>query len=357
MRNFVAAATLLATSLLAAVALPCGAGFGAGLEVDPSQKIVIAHDQGTETYVFSPNFCGQSAEFGLVLPIPAALSSNPTLASKLLFTELDELTTPRIAYRDVCRSDDASGGAGSGGGASGGVSVVDRGQVGIFDWVLLKADSTAAFTEWLDANSFPYATSATAHFSHYVSQQWHFVAFKVTVDETDPPAGRRLCGELGPISLTFPSTAPVIPARIATVDASAAPFIWDVFALSDGPVTTTSPGVSAELKYTSVMTSARLEGRPQLSMMAVTGDQLTKLRLTFGATLSNDITLQPSPGPRSYHETTYITREVDCDDGLFGCSQSSNEAISETVFYGLACSALALFMRRRSTPGCGRRKS
>lgn len=356
MRRFIASATFAVTTLAASAALPCGGGFGAGLEVNPSQEIVVVHDQGRETYIFSPHFCGKSAEFGLVLPIPDVLFANPTLAEEALFTELDELTAPRIEYVDVCMNSDSSGsGPGSGGGsgaadAGSGVDVVNRGQVGIFDWALLKADSTAAFTDWLDANGFPYEPAAIAHFSHYVTQDWHFVAFKVTVDQNDPPAGYDLCGALGPISLTFPSVAPVIPARIAAVGGSGdRPFVWDIFALGDGSMTARTPGVTTELKYTNGLTADQLASRPELAKITAPGSKLTKLRLTFKNSIEEDITLEPSSSPTFYQETTYVTRSVTCDEdsGLFGCSMSSPGPVNGTLAYGLAFGALALLMRRR----------
>ena len=54
----------------------CGGGFGDGLEIDTSQKIVVAFKGGVETYVFSPHFCGRAASFGLILPVPSSLTKS-----------------------------------------------------------------------------------------------------------------------------------------------------------------------------------------------------------------------------------------------------------------------------------------
>ena len=72
--------TMLAVALIAPAALPCGAPFGNGINVDPEQDIVVVHKNGTETYVFQPRFCGSAQQFGLILPVPAKLSAQPALS-------------------------------------------------------------------------------------------------------------------------------------------------------------------------------------------------------------------------------------------------------------------------------------
>src|SRR5512143_1096636 len=124
-------------------ALPCGGGFGQGLSIDPSQKIVLVHKNGVETYIFSPHFCGRAAEFGLILPVPDKLVANPTLGDRKLVDELEAYTAPKIEKQRACYGRQGgrdAGGISRGDGGSNGVTVVNRGQVGIFDWVLLKAD-------------------------------------------------------------------------------------------------------------------------------------------------------------------------------------------------------------------------
>ena len=165
--------------LAAPAAWPCGMPFGDEIEVKPSQQIVVAYQGGVETYVFSPEFCGQATDFGLILPVPAALAANPSLASSELFPHLDILTSPEIQEVVVCQddesgcmawgADDRAGSLEAPGQSDPGVNVVDAGHVGQFDWTLLQADTEAAFTDWLDANGYPYSSSATPEFARYVS--------------------------------------------------------------------------------------------------------------------------------------------------------------------------------------------
>jgi hypothetical protein len=59
-------------------------------------------------------------------------------------------------------------------------TVVASGQVGFLDWVELKADTEASFTDWLTANGYPYSSAAASVFSYYVQKGWYFVAFRIS---------------------------------------------------------------------------------------------------------------------------------------------------------------------------------
>lgn len=314
--------TLTATFALALAwpqrALPCGGGFGDGLYLDPSQKIVLVHKNGVETYIFSPHFCGTSSQFGLILPVPTKLTANPTLAKKELVEQLEELTKPIYKKKVACSGGPPGGGwdAGAAFGDGGqGVNVVDRGQVGIFDWVLLQADTAAAFTDWLDANSFPYDAAAQPHFDHYVTEGWYFVAFKVTADSKAPPEGYELCGDLGPIALSFNSAEPVVPARIAATAAGYWSFGWRVFAIAEKELTTSQ--VTALLRYSGTLTDAELQGHPEIAKLASAGDRLTKVDLEFySSSLDDDIRLAVNPNQQDFRQVVYTYEYVACDGGV-----------------------------------------
>ena len=340
-------------TLWSAPALPCGGGFGDGLEILPAQKIVVVHRSGTETYIFRPSFCGDAAEFGLILPIPSALSANPELAPAALFDQLDELTAPIIENRVECRGQNGGGGdAGTwGGGDAGGAQVIDKGQVGIFDWVLLRADTASEFTNWLDTNGFPYAPSATEHFDYYVTKSWHFVAFRVTADENAPPAGTKLCGDLGPLSLSFPTAEPVIPARIAASSNESAMFVWEIYSLADTQLRRTAGGGTADLRYSGALSADDLSAHPEVAQLGAVGDRLTKLQISFLPwEMHGDIILAPDPNQQDFRARIYYTTYVDCDDGLGvgcnGCSSASPRSVPAPLVL-LILLALALLRRRR----------
>jgi hypothetical protein len=321
MRAAPSLAALSLTLLAAPKAWPCGMPFGEAIEVKPSQQIVVAHHGGVETYVLSPQFCGQATDFGLILPVPAALSANPSLADSDLFAHLDTLTAPVI--EEVVRCQDEGAGCLPFGGAADsragnlaapsdpGVNVVSAGQVGQFQWTLLQADTEAAFTDWLDANGYPYSSSATPEFTRYVQKGWYFVAFKFDTGQGPPPAGYQLCGQLGPLELSFPAAEPVIPSRIAAI-AGSAELTWQLFTFAPEQLRSATTGPTQDLLYSRVLAQADLAADPELGSYAQAGDRITKLNLTFTATqLDDDIVLETDPNPRDFRatEVRYVTEE------------------------------------------------
>ncbi|MCC6525751.1 MAG: DUF2330 domain-containing protein [Polyangiaceae bacterium] len=320
--SFVAFVLVLSS---AATALPCGAPFGDEIRVEPDQKIVVGYHAGIETYVFGPRFCGKASAFGLVLPVPTPLSASPALAAPELFHELDALSAPTVQIEYVC-ADESGEGLGCGTAASDkalaggnqGVNVIDAGRVGDFDWVQVQADTQAAFTDWLDANGYPYPAGATAVFDHYVGKGWYFVAFKFATTLSAPPPGSEVCGDLGPFALEFPTPEPVVPARITAAGAMGS-LVWDVYTLTaEQQRALPDPGIlSSELRYAWGLAAADLADLPEVATLAVAGDHVTRLRLTIEPSwLADDLAFAVEPAPGDFRATDiqYVTRSCD------GCS-------------------------------------
>jgi hypothetical protein len=355
MRNWLAACTVAAgTWLWATPALPCGGGFGAGLTIGQDQKIFIAHKAGIETYFFAPHFCGKAAHFGLILPVPSTLTADPQLGDTSLVTELEAVTAPAVQTRKECRSGDGVGAAPGGyrggtGGTDQGVNVVDKGQVGIFEWSLLQADTVAAFTDWLDANQYPYEPAATSTFQHYVDSKWLFVAFKVAADTNDPPSSMLLCGDLGPIQLSFASAAPVVPARIAAATNPNSGYTWRFFVVSAAQQQPAA-GVSSQLQYSGVLTAADLSSHPALGKLAHEGEWLTKLDVTFvPGELTSDIAFEASSTPAPYRAVIWNTEYEDCESGgLFECASNAGGARNTATGVVMGLALAALCRRRRA---------
>ncbi|MGC4119681.1 MAG: DUF2330 domain-containing protein [Myxococcales bacterium] len=354
MRSLLALAALCAALpllLSPARALACGGAFGANMTIDASQTLLVAHRSGTETYVFRPHFCGEAAQFGLILPIPSALAGNPALAEAGLFDDLETVSAPKHVARTECRGRVGPDGGLAHGASDAGVTgpaVIDHGQVGIFDWVLLKADSSASFTAWLDANGFPHDASAEPLFAHYVAKGWFFVAFKVTAGEEAPPEGTRLCGDFGPIQLSFPAATPVVPTRIAAASApSYSSLRWRIYALGDQQLSATGTDFYATTRFAGGLDSATLAGLPKLSVLARAGDRLSKLDVTFSPSAEADLALGPVENV-DYRETlediTYVDCPGDPDGPGGGCSTTGPGVLP---FALSALTLLPLLGRRR----------
>ncbi|MBI5494314.1 MAG: DUF2330 domain-containing protein [Deltaproteobacteria bacterium] len=328
--------------------LACGGFYAAEIEVASDQNIIVTHRGGVETYVFRPHFCGAAKDFGVILPIPATLSGTPALADNALFDELDRFTEPETVEECEARGLGCGASAGDGdlgtrGAQDHGVNVVDRGRVGIFEYVLLQATTTSAFTDWLTQNGFPYDAGMSAVYESYVTRQWYFVAFKVSADTTAPPAGKKLCGDLGPLQVSFATPSPVIPARIAAVNSAnvAAP-VWRLFVVTAAQQAVTNTSFSSSLNFSRPLRNADLGGFPALAAVAQDGERLTVLDVTFpwnGA--SDDINLQVDPNQRDFRSVRHVTREC----GGLGCAGSNLATSASGV--ALVLAAIGRMRRRR----------
>ena len=356
MRNriFIGLALSTAGWLWASPALPCGGGFGMGLQVGSTQNIVVAYKAGVETYQFSPYFCGQSAQFGFVLPVPQSLSATPTLGATAVVGDLQIIAAPTIQY--VCPGDGGDASVGHGGSAPSGadagnsrsVQVIDKGQVGIFDYSVIKADTASAFTDWLNANHYPYTSESSAQFTYYVSEGWYFVAFKVTADSQDPPSGTQLCGNLGPIQLAFPASVPVIPARIAAAssgggDAGTAGsssytnyLDWTVFYVGPKEVSLSMGDAGAYVPTASLLFSGQVSAdevaaHPAGGIVAA-GDWFTELSVIFEpALLASDLTFQPNSTNVAYRQVVYGYSSAACSEPVGSEPVGSEPVGSEPV--------------------------
>lgn len=310
-----------AATLVAPLALPCGAPFGAGVNVDPHQDIIVAHKAGTETYVFQPTFCGEAKDFGLILPVPAILSSAPELSDEAAFAAAIDLSKPNVVKQTKCidRGLDGVGGAADAGFGGSGTTVVASGHVGFLDWTQLKADSETSFTAWLDANGYTYDPAAKTAFASYVTKGWYFLAFKIN---QGAPTSANKCRALGPVKLSFPSDKPVIPSRIATAGQTIKDtgypygFSWRVFGVSEAgqQIDFASGGstYSQKLGFSGALTA---EQAGKLAGLAAAGDRLTRLTLWFDGSATDDVALTKKAAA-DFRETTYDTTYVECDAGV-----------------------------------------
>jgi MYXO-CTERM domain-containing protein len=363
MRRLLALAASTCALVWTSTALPCGGAFGAGFTIAPSQTIIVAQHDGTESYVFQPHFCGKAAEFGLVLPVPAALSAKPALVSPSLYTELGDVSAPRHISATQCmgQGDFAGGGADAGLRAPpNGTTVVDRGQVGIFEWSLLKADTPASFTSWLDANNYPHPAHADVQFAHYVSRGWYFVAFKVTASPTAPKATETICGDFGPLQLDFPTSTPVVPTRIAAageLDPSQGSLRWRVYGLSPDQLGTSSSDYSDRTAFSGALSPAILSSHPALAPLARATDRLVALDLVFDpTTVADDLSLRVVPAS-DFRDTVTDLSYIDCTKtnpvglgGGGGCALSPTTPATGAGLFGLVALALVARRRRRAFP-------
>jgi MYXO-CTERM domain-containing protein len=320
MKTQLALAAGFVALLAARSALPCGAPFGNGINVNPQQDIIVVHKNGVETYVFQPTFCGTASNFGLILPVPSTLTESPALSDQAAFTGVVDWSKPREVTTTSCspyRSGGAPGGTGSP--TENGATVVSSGRVGFLDWVQLKADNEQSFTDWLTTNGYPFSATASSVFSYYVQKAWYFVAFKISQGAAPDGGGGMICKSLGPVKLSFASAVPVVPSRMAS--ASAPPssygsgFSWRIFGITPGDqqlAFADGANYNRVLGYSGALTADNVSS---LAGLAAAGDRLTKLTVTFSfGSTDPDVGLALA-GASDYRETQYFTEYVVCDAG------------------------------------------
>jgi hypothetical protein len=340
MKRLLAFAASAAVLFASGAAFPCGASFGTGITVDPHQDIIVVWKDNVETYVFQPIFCGTATDFGLILPVPATLSQQPSLTDQQAFTKAAALSEP--TKRQVVQQSGGIGCGSMGGSKSGNVAVdspavVASGQVGFLDWAELQADTTTALTDWLTANGYPYSSTAASVFAYYVEKGWYFVAFRIS--QQAAPDGGTICRALGPVALSFPTPAPVVPSRMASAGNSSTPysqrFSWRIFGITHGDAQLAfSDGINSDrvLWYSGAINAGDV---PSLSGLAEASDRLTRLTYSFySGTSDPDIGLTLA-APADYRGTEDV---VVYDDSA--CSVSRSGRVPHSLL--LTLSGLAL---------------
>jgi hypothetical protein len=219
---------LLTSHLLPA----CGSYFSRGLEsaVHERQEVLIAfHEEAGEpraTYVVSADYSGDASDFAWVMPLSGELVDDPIIhADDTLFRELEDRTEPRFTEPGVLGTPiggcacSAPVGSGEGDGEPDElVTVVREGSAGIFDYVVLAADTSGALTTWLSDNGFTVPDEAEPYLERYVAPGAYFLAFKLSNDTgTNAQALRntkaiqftiQTDGRMYPLALSQVSTAP-----------------------------------------------------------------------------------------------------------------------------------------------------
>ena len=344
MRRFLGLAAGLAGLLATSPAFPCGGGFGPNIQVNPQQDIIVVWKDDVETYVFQPIFCGTATNFGLILPVPAQLTQEPTLSDQQAFTTAITLTEPRKVEQDTGGSGLGCGSSGSMAGSddsTNGTTVVASGRVGFLDWIQLKADTESSFTDWLTANGYPYPTATSPSYSdyvqmrdvftYYVNKGWYFLAFKISQDAV--PDGGTVCKSLGPISFAFPTSSPVVPSRMASTGSTApsSQFTWRVFGITHGDV---QLDAGSGLAFSGAIPDSAVAS---LAGLAQAGDRVTRLNLSFSPSSEVDISLWTAPAV-DYQAVEYVPSSGSCAvTKSISSRKHSLLALLSLALFGLVC--------------------
>ncbi len=233
----IAAASALASSLIAPPAYACGGFFCDNSQPinQAAERILFAvEDDGSVTATIQILYSGDAESFAWVLPV----AGNPdvSVSSNLAFTRLQAATNPTYTLttrvegtcsgRGFRRSgsvseSDFAGGGDAGASADGGrppVSVVNEGTVGPYDFVVISIDTTSesitdTAVEWLHDNGYQIDEAGAATLEPYLSGGMNLLAFRLTSGNST--------GSIRPVQINFGSglaSVPIRPTAVAAVE-------------------------------------------------------------------------------------------------------------------------------------------
>ncbi len=181
--------------------------------IDEEEGVVESHVQ-----IF---YQGPSSEFAWVVPVP----NNPEvfLSSTAMFDMLSRQLAPsfflNISEEGKCtepfsfgRNEYALDSAASPETDSSGVAVVQSGQVGPYDMVVLQASDTTELITWLQDNGYDLPAALDPVLAPYVAQESYFLGLKLAKD--------RDAGDIEPIAFSYAGTQPSVPIQLTSVAAA-----------------------------------------------------------------------------------------------------------------------------------------
>jgi hypothetical protein len=234
----ICAAAVLAFAALTATTEQTAEACG-GFFCDSSQPI----NQQAERIIFSENaddtvtavvqilYQGPADEFAWVLPVSG--SPDVGVSSDAAFQRIQRATAPtyrmNTTVEGTCAAmpDSAAGGFDAGASAQdtstssdasgGGVTVVNQGAVGPYDYTTIAVDPTASdaaqvAVDWLTTNGYDVTSVGADLIRPYLEDGMNLIAFKLTKSASS--------GDIRPVKLTYPAELPMIPIKLTAVAAN-----------------------------------------------------------------------------------------------------------------------------------------
>ncbi len=196
-----------------------------------AERIVFAKEaDGSVTAIIEVKYDGPSENFAWLLPVEG--SPEVGVSSTTALDRLQRATNPsyRLNVRMEGECDmpefvaapdgmSVGGGVGDAGARSdgSGVTVVDRGTVGPYDYVVISVDEmrddqVGVAVEWLRDNGYDVTEAMASTLRPYLASGQNLIAFRLTKGAST--------GSIRPITLTFGTGLPAIPIRPTAVAAN-----------------------------------------------------------------------------------------------------------------------------------------
>ena len=263
-----------------------------------------------------PDGTQAATQAAFLMPVPARAEFE--LADATVFTELDEITRPRIEYRTKEIDEGSSGGAAPG--AEANVTVTDHTEVGPFEVAQLTGTDSTAVADWLTAHHFTLSDELAGALTPYLAEGWLVVAVQLTPDNT---TGTFTEG-LPPMRMTFRTDEPVYPMRLSATADYGQPL--RLYVLADHRMAASNPtsaGDAREPTFAGRLSTADLADHPEVAKLVRGGEVLTRYDAEFApAEITDDIHLTQAVNDEPYRavvtETRYVTRSSSSTAVMWG---------------------------------------
>ncbi len=230
----IATAAFATAAMLTSVptASACGGFFCSQTPIDQTgERVLFGVNGDTVTAHIQIFYAGEAEDFAWVLPLPTK-PSRIGVGTDTLFQQLEWRTRPSFNLQWKNQNDcwlnwgwgfDEDGVAGAAepnasAPPADNVQVLDQGQVGPYDFVVIEGDSGEAVFNWLKDNDFEQPAIAKDLISDYVNENHKFVAVKLQSDASS--------GEIQPLVLDFPFPGSCVPLRLTSIAAQDDMDVW-----------------------------------------------------------------------------------------------------------------------------------
>lgn len=304
-RLVVAVVVLVASMLLAAPGHACACGAAVppgGAHATMNREVAFLHWDGTtETIVMQLDMDSSADNVALVVPTPAP--ATVTTADRATFTELAELTAPKIQHQ---RRWGIGLGLSSASGRDGAVAakgpqVLTQVHLGPLEATTLAGGDLAGLQKWLADNGYSIRPAVASALDPYVRDGWAFVAMRLT-------STTHIAGGLDPVRLTFQSPRPVYPMRLSV--AAQGPQRVVIFTLSDHRqqrIDDDAAHQSTQIQFAGNISSAVRD--PLLRELSGNhGGYLTKMQVDIDQTsrISSDFEFGNAPDDEAYRQVQIV---------------------------------------------------
>lgn len=217
---------LLVGAFMPATSLACGGFFcNAQTPIDQSSEDILFtfdEESGTVRAVVRIRYEGQPADFSWILPLTGvpeirvggdvvfeALRSTTDLSFNVTTSRHNCGPTETMEF--AASSDGPMNAPPEAGFVEPNVSVVEIGQTGPYDYVVLSASDASELREWLEDNEYDVPDGAGPLLEHYAAQGMVFVAVKLQATAE--------VGDIAPIVLELEESEPCVPLVLTAVAA------------------------------------------------------------------------------------------------------------------------------------------